>query len=109
MNAGDFDDLAPWIAEWGLPDAHARLQLRAGKSLAELQAFHAAVVPRLEAIIAFLNRFALDAIPPEHEPLAWTALAVCEVDDAVNVWRAPVLAHADDPGRWRVKAHFQDQ
>lgn len=103
MSTPDFSDLQPWIAAWGREDAHERLRIRVAATLAEQQAFHAALVPRLEAIIDFLNRYPLDAIPPEHRPLAWTALAVCEVDDAVNVWKAPVLPHASDPSTWRVK------
>lgn len=108
MLPAEFQDLQPWVAQWGLADPQARLRLRSASTLAELEAFHRAIVPRLEAIIEHLNRYRLDAIPEHLQPLAWTALAACEVDDAVRLWQAPVLDHADDPGRWRVKAHFND-
>ncbi len=108
MSTPDFSDLQPWIDAWGREDAHDRLRVRSARTLAEQRAFHAALVPRLEAIIEFLNRFDLEAIPEAHRPLAWTALAVCEVDDAVNVWKAPVLEHASDPCAWRVKTSPYD-
>ena len=108
MTSPDFSDLDRHVAEWGLETAHARLHKRVSGSLEEQQMFHAAIVPRLEAIIEFLNQFPLTAIPAEHLPLAYTALAVCEVDDAVSQWHAATLGIASDPRTWRVKEHFYD-
>jgi hypothetical protein len=104
----EFDDLAEWIDTWGLETAEQRLAKRMSSSLGELRAFHDAIVPRLEEIIEFLNLFPLDGIPAEHHRLALTALAVCEVDDAVNLWKTPVLDLASDPRTWRTKDSFFD-
>ena len=81
----DFSDLGPFIEKWGLETAHERLQHRSTATMNELTAFHEAIVPRLKEIIEFLNRFPVDEIPEQHRPIACTALAVCEADDAVHM------------------------
>lgn len=104
----DFSELEPMIHEWGLPTLHDRVVKRMNSSFEELEAFHAAMTPRLEEIIQFLNEFPLDEIPEEHLPLAWTALAMCEVDDAVSKWGAPTSSGACSPLRFSPKENFND-
>lgn len=104
----DFSELEPLLHEWGLPTTRDRVVKRMNSSFEELEAFHAAMSPRLEEIIQFLNQFPLDAIPEEHRPLAWTALAMCEVDDAVSKWGAPTSPGACSPLRFSPKKNFND-
>lgn len=85
-----------------------RVEKRLSSSLAELRMFHDAMLPRLPQIIQFLNQFPVNAIPAEHRALANAALAMCEVDDAVNKWRSPVLDDALDPRRFTMKTSFYD-
>lgn len=108
MSTPDFSDLTPFLSDWGLPDAHARLAKRMSSNMEEIRAFYDAIVPRLEAIIDFLNQYPVDAIPKAHLPLAYTALAACEIDAAVNVWQAPELDYASDIRDWRVKRSYTD-
>lgn len=104
MNSNNgFPELEKFVAAWGLPTAHERLIKRSNTSLDEIQTFYDAITPRLEEIIDFLNQYPVDDIPPEYLPLSYTALAVCEIDDVVNVWHAPVLDLASDMCLWRVK------
>jgi len=104
----DFSELTPFIEIWGLESAHARLDRRSTASMDELVAFHRAIVPRLAEIIDFLNQFPLDEIPDEHKPLAYAALAICEVDDPIHLWKAPNLDLFSDPRLWRVKESYYD-
>lgn len=106
--AADFSDLDPLVAEWGLPTWHERSLKRARSSQEELQAFHAAMLPRLDAIIQFLNQWSLEEIPGEHRPLSYAALAVCEVDGAVEIWKQPLLVPAADPSLFRPKRNYYD-
>ena len=103
-----FSELDDYIAAWGLPTAHERLARRAQASMAEIRAFYDAIVPQLDDIIGFLNGFPVDDIPEQYRPLAWTALAACEIDDAVNIWHAPNLDFASDMRTWRVKESQYD-
>lgn len=93
---------------WGLPTAHERLTRRTEATMVEIEDFYQAIVPRLEEIITFLNQFPVEQIPQQFLPLAYTALAACETDDAVNVWKSPALDIATDMRTWRVKESFYD-
>ena len=104
----DFSDLEPFIHEWGLASAHDRLGKRMAATMDELHAFHSAMAPRLSEIIEFLNQYPLNAIPAEYQPLAYAALAVCEVDDPIHMWHAPTLELASDLRTWKVKKNLYD-
>ena len=108
MPQPEFSGLNEFVAGWGLPTAHERLIKRSEASMAEIESFYEAIVPRLEEIITFLNRYPVDQIPRDYLPLAYTALAACEIDDAVNVWKSPTLDLATDMCSWRVKESLYD-
>jgi hypothetical protein len=104
----DFSTLQPYVAAWALPTLQERRQRRLTSTLDELREFHAAMLPHLEPIIEFLNQFPLDDIPAQHRPLAWLALAMCEVDDPVTKWRSVTLDEALDPRKFSLKRSFYD-
>lgn len=83
--------LDPFLPGWGLATSHERLVKRANSSMEEMRAFYDAMMPQLEEIIDYLNQFPLNAIPDADMPLANAALAMCEVDNAVNKWNSPTL------------------
>lgn len=84
-------DLDVFLAEWGLPESHQRAVKRSTSTMAEIEAFYRAMTPRLAEIIEYLNQFPLHEIPTADRSLADAALAVCEVDYAVNKWHTPNL------------------
>lgn len=108
MNTPDFSELQEFIDEWGHGDAHQRLNRRSSSDFSDIKRFYDAIVPRLGEIIEFLNRFLVDDIPEEYKPLAYMALAACEVDDPVNVWNASELTYNSNAKDWRVKKSFYD-
>lgn len=108
METPDFSELEPFSEAWGLPTTHDRLVKRLASTFKELQAFHAAMTPRLDEIIAFLNEFPMDDIPERYQPLSYMALAMCEVDDAVCKWGSPTSPAAASPLRFASKKSFYD-
>jgi hypothetical protein len=108
MTTPDFSELLPFVEGWGLPTTHDRMVKRLNSSFEELAAFHAAMLPRLDELISFLNQFPLDAIPDRYEGLTRAASAMCEVDDAVSRWGAPTSPAADTPLRFLPKKSFYD-
>jgi len=104
----DFSALKPYIEHWGLATAAARLQRRVDTNLNELQSFYDAVSPHLEAILEYLNQHPIDEIPESDKPLAYMALALCEVDDAIHMWKASNLEYISDPVIWRTKTAYSD-
>ena len=108
MSSSDFSELGKYLDEWGLDSAHERLRKRSEATLEESNEFYEAIVPRLEEIIVFLNQFPVDKIPNEYKSLANMALAICEVDDAINLWKSSNLELSSDPYTWRVKSSYYD-
>ncbi len=108
MNTPDFSELQEYINDWGHADAHQRLNKRTNADFSDLKKFYDAVVPRLGEIIEFLNQFPVDDIPEEFGPLAYMALAACEVDDPVNVWQSSELTYQSNAKNWRVKKSYYD-
>lgn len=103
-----FPELDEFVNSWGLSTAHERLVRRSNATMDEIRSFYDAITPKLEEVIDFLNEFPIDKIPEEYLALSYTALAVCEIDDAVNVWHAPVLDYSSDMCAWRVKTRKYD-
>jgi hypothetical protein len=108
MTTPDFSALAPYISEWGLPSVSARIEKRVTSSIEELQGFHAAMLPRLQEIIEFLNQFPLNEIPEEHQPLKNAALFMLHAERPVTKWQTPILADALDPRHFNMKKSFID-
>jgi hypothetical protein len=108
MNTPDFSDLSEFIDDWGLNTSAERLNKRSSTDMSELREFHDAITPRLEEIIQFLNQFPVNDIPEKYKHLSWLALAICEVDDAINLWKASNLDYISDPNSWRTKSSYCD-
>ncbi len=79
----DFSELSPFLADWGLPTSAERVARRTGSTIAQMRAFHEAMLPRLEEVINYLNNFAVADIPTNDMALAY-ALAMCEIDNPVR-------------------------
>jgi hypothetical protein len=82
----DFADLQPFAA-WALEHEADRYAARLASSMDELQAFYDAAFPRLEAAMAHLDGFALDALPDEERNLLWLCYSLVNVSFPVEVWR----------------------
>lgn len=91
-----FEDLAPFVAEWGhLETQDARYVRRQELPMARLQAYYDAVQPRLEAIFDHLDSFPYGPELPGPEALLFRlVLAMSEVAQAVEVYGQPTVPYA---------------
>ena len=91
-----FDDLAPFIAEWGSLDTQdERYIRRQSLPMARLQAYYDVVQPRLAAIFDHLDSFPYGPALPEPEALLFRlVLGMSEVAQAVEVYGQPTVSHA---------------
>ena len=85
-----FVDLEAHIG-WALPTETERNARRMASSQPELEVFANALIPRLDDIAAYLNRFPLDAMPADARALFFILLSVAEVAPAVESYRRPVV------------------
>jgi hypothetical protein len=88
MLPAEFADLEPF-SEWSLEFEHERYTKRLSSSMDEMQSFYDAAFPRLEAIIEYLDRFDLDALPEDARHLLWLSYSLVNVSFPVEVWRQP--------------------
>ena len=101
------DAVARYAGNWGLPSSAERVAKRAGSSLDDINAFYGSVLPWMEEILIYLNQFPLASLPDEARPIAWTALAMCEVDNPVR-WKAATLSSGFDVLEMVEKSSFYD-
>ncbi len=69
-------------------------------TIEELRAFYDAITPRIEAIGAYLNQFALDEIPGEARSLLYLSLSWTEIASAVEIYKQPTVINGLDPRRF---------
>lgn len=85
----EFADLEPFAAEWCIAAEPERYARRLASSMNALQAFYDAFAPRAPAAIDYLDRYALDELPPEALNLMHLVYSLITISFAVECWRAP--------------------
>jgi len=84
----EFADLAPFTAVWGLKTEKERHDNLTARSIAELRPFYDAMLPRMDAITLYLNRFPLDAMPADAELLFDVAMTFMESAHPIDLrWK----------------------
>ena len=96
-----FAELEPF-AHWALVTERERLTARESCTMEELQAFYDAMMPRLGAIVEYLNSFQLDRMPEDAQRLLHMALSVVEVSIATELYRQPKPFCGFDRARFEV-------
>lgn len=84
-----FEMLEPFVSEWVLPDAVARMTKRQSSGIEVIRRFYDAMLPQGERALLYLREFQLEALPPEGERLLKLMLSLAEI--------APAVEWYDDP------------
>jgi hypothetical protein len=84
----EFADLEPF-ADWSLRTEAERYAKRLSSTMEELQAFYDAAFPRLEVILAHLDRCELHAMSEQSKRLLWLSYSLVNASFPVEVWRQP--------------------
>jgi len=66
----------------------------------EIQAFYDAILPRMEAVIAYLNQFPLDAMPADAQRLLSLTFSLAEISTAVELFKQPSVVDGYDASRF---------
>jgi len=91
----EFSDLEPFAQTWSLATEQERWAERLSSSMAELQEFYDAILPRVEEAMAFCDRFPLDDMPNDAVNLLRMIYSFVLVSFPVELWRQP---HVPDTG-----------
>lgn len=95
-----FAELAPYL-DWALPTADDRQAKRLASTSDELRRFYDAVLPRLEDILAEVDRFPLGGLPESHRALFNIALSLAEVAPHIELYGGAVgVPYAFDEARF---------
>jgi hypothetical protein len=84
----DFADLQPYLA-WALPTEAERYARRMATSMAQMQAFYDAALPRLEDAMAYCGDTPLDELSDEARTLVHLMQSLVLVSFPVEVWKQP--------------------
>ncbi len=95
----EFADLEPFI-DWALATEPERTRKRLASSMEDIQAFYDCMSTRVEAAMAYLNAFSLDALPPEAGRLFHLSLSLMEVANAVEMFQNPAVINGFDVKRF---------
>lgn len=88
----EFADLERFItAGWALPREHDRWKRRVGSSVAEIKDIYETMLPRMDAIVAYLDRNPLKDVPEKDRPLLYLALAFMDVSPSWEIFQAADL------------------
>jgi hypothetical protein len=65
----------------------------------EIQAFYDAILPRMDAIVEYLNQFPLDNLPERARPLSYLGYAFMDIAAAVELYGQPSVPDGFDATR----------
>jgi hypothetical protein len=88
---GQFVDLEPLVADWVHPDVITRMTKRQSSTIADLKAFYDVMLPRGEAVLAYLRDYELGALPVQVTNLLRLMLMLAEVAPAVEWYDDPMV------------------
>ncbi|MCC8392882.1 hypothetical protein LJ656_09800 [Paraburkholderia sp. MMS20-SJTR3] len=94
-----FASLQPF-ASWALDTETARNVRRHAATMDEIRAFVAAMLPEMERIFAWLERFDMNALPPDARALMCLTLSLAEVAPAVEFYQQQAVVDGFDPRRF---------
>jgi hypothetical protein len=84
-----FADLEPFAQKWCLATESERFAQRLASSIAEMQAFYDAVVPRAEEAISYCDQFPLQELPPDALNLLHLLYSMVLISFPVEAWGQP--------------------
>ncbi|MCG2635005.1 MAG: hypothetical protein J4A00_08880 [Gammaproteobacteria bacterium] len=87
-----FADLEPFVADWNIPKRADRFHKRVNTEYGVIKKFYDAIVTRMDAVIAHLNRYPVEEIgrlPEAESRLLNLAFSFMQISAAVECWEAP--------------------
>lgn len=97
-----FEDLQPFVAKWAKATEAERHAVRENSTIAEADAFYAAMLPRMEEILGWLAGQPAHGLDAEAATLLDLANGLVEASLATEVYRQPEVINGFD----RSRLHF---
>jgi hypothetical protein len=97
-----FEDLAPFLDQWCLPETQQRHARRETASMEDIRRFYDAMLAKAPAAIALLDGKPFDGLADDERRLMYLLLALGHVAVAVEVHGQPRAPHTPYPHRVRL-------
>ena len=98
----DFADLAPLVKEWALKTERDRYFKLLATSMDDLRGFYETMLPRADAIVAYLLRLKLNDLPPDARVLYDLMLTFVETAHPIDLkWKQTDIEGGGAPERLR--------
>jgi|SRR5262245_400763 len=91
-----FADLEPYVDTWCLATERERYARRLASPIGEMKAFYGAMFGRVEAALAYCDRFPLDELPDDAARLLHLVHSFVMVSFPVEVWGRPRIPDVGD-------------
>ena len=83
-----FAELDRFVSVWALKNEQARHENLLAQGIADLREFYDAILPRMEEVTLYLNKFALDSMPADAQVLFDLAMTFMESAHPIDLrWR----------------------
>jgi hypothetical protein len=82
-----FLELERFVPVWSLATQAEREAQRRRSSLDDRKSFYDAIVPRLRAMLEYLDRYPLDAMPPEAQRMLRLTLSAAEIAPTLELYK----------------------
>jgi hypothetical protein len=92
----EFADLEPFVDAWCLATERERHARRRSSSMEEMKAFYTAMFARVDAALAYCDRFPLDDMPDDAARLLRLIYSFVMVSFPVEVWGRPDIPDTGD-------------
>ena len=84
----EFGDLEPFL-HWDLATEPERYAKRLASTMADMQAFYDAAFPRMEDVIAYVDKFPLHDLPDDARTLTHLMQSLIMVSFPTEAWKQP--------------------
>lgn len=95
-----FQDLEGFVAAWSRASERERNRQRLSSSMPEIQTLYDALLPRMDAIIGYLNTQPLNDMSEEARRLFHLSLSLAEIAPAVEFYKQPEVIDGFPPERF---------
>jgi hypothetical protein len=94
-----FRDLERFIS-WSLPSERERIAKRLATPMDDIIEFHGGILPKLEAIITYLNQYPYADMPDDCQRLCDMALSLVEISNLVEMYKNPAVLNMIEAERF---------
>ena len=98
----EFADLEPFAQKWSLRTEGERWAARHSSSIGEMRELYEAMFPRVDAAVAYCDRFPLGDLPEDGRNLLCLVLSFVMVSFPVEVWDGPRIPDVGEAALERV-------